>query len=126
MDRPNIVEIGSDMPISCIIAIEDEIWVACGDTIYIIPVDENEFQVNLVEMKFCKSLASYMNIFLFIFISACHIYFIASTGICLSTLSMISADLNLCMYVVILHSIYIYIYDNNVHVIDLGFFANSF
>nr|XP_034337899.1 uncharacterized protein LOC105340678 isoform X3 [Crassostrea gigas] len=44
VDSPHIVEIGSDMPISCIIAIEDEIWVACGDTIYIIPVDENEFQ----------------------------------------------------------------------------------
>ncbi|XP_056013747.1 uncharacterized protein LOC125646134 isoform X6 [Ostrea edulis] len=48
VDRPNIVEIGSDMPISCIIAIEDEIWVACGDTIYIIPVDENEFQDRLI------------------------------------------------------------------------------
>lgn len=48
MDAPHIVEIGSDMPISCIIAIEDEIWVACGDTIYIIPVDENEFQVKAI------------------------------------------------------------------------------
>uniref|UniRef100_A0A8W8JU68 DH domain-containing protein n=1 Tax=Magallana gigas TaxID=29159 RepID=A0A8W8JU68_MAGGI len=48
VDSPHIVEIGSDMPISCIIAIEDEIWVACGDTIYIIPVDENEFQDRLV------------------------------------------------------------------------------
>ena len=47
VDAPHIVEIGSDMPISCIIAIEDEIWVACADTIYIIPVDENEFQVRL-------------------------------------------------------------------------------
>lgn len=48
VDSPHIVEIGSDMPISCIIAIEDEIWVACGDTIYIIPVDENEFQDRLM------------------------------------------------------------------------------
>ncbi|XP_078337280.1 uncharacterized protein LOC111137059 isoform X3 [Crassostrea virginica] len=48
VDAPHIVEIGSDMPISCIIAIEDEIWVACADTIYIIPVDENEFQDQLV------------------------------------------------------------------------------
>lgn len=38
-----IVEIGSDMFISCIIVIEDEIWVVCGDIIYIISVDENEF-----------------------------------------------------------------------------------
>ncbi|XP_061162853.1 uncharacterized protein LOC133172061 [Saccostrea echinata] len=44
VEAPSIVEIGSDMPISCIIAIEDEIWVACSDTIYIIPVDENQFK----------------------------------------------------------------------------------
>lgn len=54
VDSPHIVEIGSDMPISCIIAIEDEIWVACGDTIYIIPVDENEFQVKAVINNGCN------------------------------------------------------------------------
>lgn len=54
VDSPHIVEIGSDMPISCIIAIEDEIWVACGDTIYIIPVDENEFQVKAENNNGCN------------------------------------------------------------------------
>ncbi|XP_062618694.1 rho guanine nucleotide exchange factor 10-like isoform X2 [Saccostrea cucullata] len=48
VEAPSIVEIGCDMPISCIIAIEDEIWVACSDTIYIIPVDENQFKDQLV------------------------------------------------------------------------------
>ena len=47
VDAPDIVEIGSDMPISCIIAIENKIWVACADTIYIIPVNKNEFQVSI-------------------------------------------------------------------------------
>ena len=49
VDAPYIVEIGSDMPISSIIAIEKKIWVASANTIYIIPVNKNEFQVSLNE-----------------------------------------------------------------------------
>ena len=49
VDAPHIVKIGSDMPISSIIAIEKKIWVASANTIYIIPVNKNEFQVSLNE-----------------------------------------------------------------------------
>ena len=49
VDAPHIVEIGSDMPISSIIAIENKIWVASANTIYIIPVNKTEFQVSLNE-----------------------------------------------------------------------------